>query len=422
MLDSDLIVAEPGSVAERLALKGSDPDLVRVAREAILCRRAARSNLDQLRGQMNVASREMSTFVRDGGPVEERRAQLSDLKAKIARAEASVREAEAIERRALLVLPNLPDPRSPEGTDESANCVLYERGPKPVPKRGARPHWDIGKDLGLLDPERAAKLSGSGFAVLRGAGARLLRALVQFGLDLHRDTYEELVVPHVVRSEVMVGTGHLPKFRDDAYTVMSDDLWLIPTGEVPLTGLHRDEMLPEDDLPLRYMAHTACFRREAGSAGKDTRGMQRVHEFHKVEMVRICRPQDAEREFCSLLEDAERALQQLRLPYRAVELATGDLTFSSSRVIDLEVYSPGIDRWLEVSSIGNFTDFQARRSNIRYKRADGKVEHPFTLNGSALATPRVWAAIIEHGLQSDGSVRLPEVLHPYMGASSIMPG
>lgn len=314
----------------------------------------------------------------------------------------------------LLDLPNVPDPQAPVGDDESANVVVRHGGPEAISRTDLRPHWDVAGELGILDPERAAKLSGSCFALLRGDGARLLRVLVSFGLDLHRPTYEELVVPHLVRRPIMVGTGHLPKFADDAYSTTLDDFWAIPTGEVPLTALHRDEILDPGDLPQRYMTYTSCFRREVGSAGKDTRGMQRLHEFHKVELVRLCLPDAVEQEFEELLADAERALQELQLPYRVVDLATGDLTFSSARIFDLEVYSPGVDRWLEVSSVGNFTDFQAHRSNIRFRTENGA--HPVcTLNGSGLATPRLWAAIVEHGQLPDGRIRVPKVLQPYLG-------
>jgi seryl-tRNA synthetase len=246
---------------------------------------------------------------------------------------------------------------------------------------------------------------------------------VQFGLDLNRDTYLEFAPPHFVRSDTFTGTGHLPKFEADAYRLRDDDLWAIPTGEVPLTGMHRNELLEEADLPKRYMAYTVCFRREAGSAGKDTRGLQRLHEFHKVELVRICLPEHADEEFAALLTDAERAIRLLGLPYRIIDLCTADLTFSSSRIFDIEVYAPGVDRWLEVSSVGVFSDFQARRSNIRVRRTGkrGGTEFPYFLNGSALATPRVWAAIIEHGQQPDGSVLLPEPLVRYMGKDRIGP-
>ncbi len=415
MLDLDLILDHTDDVAKRLATKGLDPAKVYSARDSVVHRRQVRTKLDELRSQMNQRSKDMGRLVAAKDPAADTlRTTLTELKKHIAELEEEHRKAEEASLSLLLELPNLPDPQAPVGNDESANVVLRHGGPEATAAPDLRPHWEVAGDLGIFDPERAAKLSGSGFALLRGDGARLLRALVSFGLDLHRPTYEELIVPHLVRRPIMVGTGHLPKFADDAYSTTLDDFWAVPTGEVPLTALHRDEILNPEDLPRRYMTYTSCFRREAGSAGKDTRGMQRLHEFHKVELVRLCLPDTVEQEFQELLADAERTLQELRLPYRVVDLATGDLTFASTRIFDLEVYSPGVDRWLEVSSVGNFTDFQARRSNIRFRTETG-TRPVCTLNGSAVATPRLWAAIVEHGQLSDGRVRVPEVLQPYLG-------
>jgi seryl-tRNA synthetase len=422
MLDLDLLLNQTDDVARRLQTKGVDQAKVAAAKEAVLRRRQLRAELDELRAERNRRSKEIGRRIGAGAAdADALRLELSDLSDRITALEVTTREAEQASLELLLDLPNLPDPKSPVGDDERANVVLRYAGPEAVPDPSARPHWEVAGDLGIFDPERAAKLSGSGFSLLRGDGARLLRALVALGLDLHRDAYEELVVPHLVRRQTMVGTGHLPKFADDAYTTTLDDLWLVPTGEVPITGLHRDEILDPEDLPRRYMTYTACFRREAGSAGKDTRGMQRLHEFHKVELVRLCLPEDAEQEFEELLGDAERILQELRLPYRVVDLATGDLTFSSSRIIDLEVYAPGVDRWLEVSSVGNFTDFQARRGNIRVRTPGGGTRPIATLNASGAATPRVWAAVVEHGQQPDGRVRVPEALQPYVGKELLEP-
>lgn len=422
MLDVNLLLDETDEVAERLATKGLEPSVVFSARSAVVERREARRRVDELRAEMNRRSREVGSLIAGGGhDAEDLRQELGRLKQDLAVAEAAWRDAEQRERDLLLVLPNLPDPKCPVGSGEEDNVVLRYGGPAAVPDAVARPHWEVASELGIFDPERAAKLSGSGFSLLRGDGSRLLRALVQFGLDLHRDEYEEIGVPHFVRSHTMVGTGHLPKFQDDAYKMTLDDLWAIPTGEVPLTGLHRDETLGLADLPIKYMAYSVCFRREAGSAGKDTRGMQRLHEFHKVELVHLCRPEDVPAQFEILLANAERSLQALDLPYRVLDLCTADLTFASARIFDLEVYSPGVDKWLEVSSVGNFTDFQARRSNIRYRADDGRLKNVCTLNGSAVATPRLWAAIIEHGQRSDGTVQVPEVLQPYMGTSVIKP-
>lgn len=421
MLDLDLIIDHTDDVAKRLATKGVDPDQVRSARDSVLQRRQLGHQLDEARARMNSQSKRMGQLVAANDPsVEVRRAELGKLKRKISDMETQFKNAEQASTSLLLQLPNLPDPEAPVGEDESANIVLRYGGPEAMSAPGLRPHWEVATELGIFDAERAAKLGGSGFSVLRGDGARLLRALVSWGLDLNRDRYEELVVPHIVREQIMVGTGHLPKFADDAYVTTVDDMWLVPTGEVPLTALHRDEILDSADLPRRYMTYTACFRREAGSAGKDTRGMQRLHEFHKVELVRLCMPEKVEEEFAGLLADAERTLLELGLPYRVVDLCTGDLTFSSARIFDLEVYAPGVDRWLEVSSVGSFTDFQARRSGIRVRTDTGGTRPICLLNGSAVATPRLWAAIIEHGQQPDGEVRVPEVLRPYLGGAETL--
>lgn len=420
MIDLDLLLNHTNSVAERLAGKKVEPSLVTSARDAVLERRAINQELDGKRAEMNRRSKAFGQLMAQKPPnVDEERAALAELKTRIADLEEQLRKAVETADSLLYQLPNLPHPLTPIGLEEKDNVVLRHEGPEAKQRTDARPHWDIADELGLLDLKRAAKLSGSGFPVLYGDGSRLLRALVQFALDLHRDRYLELVVPHFVRRETPMATGHLPKFADDMYNTTLDDLWAVPTGELPLTGLHRDEILSTDDLPKRYMTYTSCFRREAGSAGKDTRGMQRLHEFHKVELVQICHPDDVEDQFSELLADCERALQLLELPYRVVDLCTGDLTFSSARIYDLEVYAPGLDKWLECSSVGNFTDFQARRGNIRYRRPDGGTAPVNTLNGSAIATPRVWSAILEHGLQPDGTVRVPEVLVPYVGKETL---
>ncbi len=424
MIDQNLLLDQPDIVVAALARKGVASETTLAARDALVQRRNLLTEVEGLRAEMNRRSKQVGKLIASGDPsADDERQALTDLKARIAQGEAALREAEEKSRALMLTLPNLPSPDAPEGLDESFNVILRVEGPpadRYVPA-DYRPHWEIASDLRIFDPERAGKLSGSGFALLYGDGARLIRALVNFGLDINRDTYREVMVPHMVRRDVFEGTGHLPKFADDAYNTTLDDLWMIPTGEVPLTGMHQGELFEPEELPKRYMAYSVCFRREAGSAGKDTRGLQRVHEFHKVELVRICTPDTAKEEFAGLLADAERPLQMLQLPYRIVDLAAGDLTFSSARIFDLEVYSPGVDRWLEVSSVGNFTDYQARRGNIRYRAAAGQTRPPFYLNGSALATPRVWAAIIEHGQQPDGTVQLPDVLVPYMGKKVLEP-
>jgi seryl-tRNA synthetase len=285
------------------------------------------------------------------------------------------------------------------------------------------PHWEIGAELGILDLERGAKLSGSMFPLFRGAGATLARALCQLALDHSAGAYEEMRPPTLVRTETMVSTGHLPKFDDDAYHIERDDLWAIPTAEVPLTSLSRGEILDERDLPMRFMAHTSCFRREAGSAGRDTRGLLRVHEFDKVELLAYCTAAQAMDAHADILARAEWALTQLGLAYRVVEICSGDLGLAHAYSVDLEAYAPGCDQWLEVSSVSWYSDYQARRANIRYRPAEGKgtvVVH--TVNGSALAVPRVWAAIVETHRQLDGSIRLPESLWPYMRDVEIIGG
>jgi seryl-tRNA synthetase len=324
-------------------------------------------------------------------------------------------------RDILLRVPNLPAPEAPDGLGPEDNVVIRTIGfdPDSYGEHQRVPHWDIGAELGLLDPERAAKLSGSMFVLYRGMGARLIRALTQLALDRHTsglDAYEEVRPPTLVRTDTMVSTGHLPKFDDDAYHLERDDLWAIPTAEVPLTSLHRDEILDQKDLPARFCAYTPCFRREAGSAGADTRGALRSHEFDKVELFAYCTPEQSADVHADILSRAESLLADLGLPYRVLDLCTGDLGFSNARTFDLEVYAPGCDRWLEVSSVSWYSDFQARRGNVRYRPEGGKgTEMCHTLNGSALGWPRVWAALLETNRQPDGSIALPKVLHPYLG-------
>ena len=423
MIDRHLLLDNFEATARSLARKGVDIEMLQETRGILERRKAVTRKFQDLRTDMNAKSEEIGRLFQSSRKeeAEQRKGVVADLKREIADVEKELRELEDRANYLVMRIPNLPSDSCPDGTGEQDNVVLRTEGYDESCYQGRtwKPHWEIGQSLGIWDGERAAKISGAMFALLRKDGAKLLRALVKFGLDLNAEEYEEILPPHFVRSETFTATGHLPKFEMDAYKLRDDDLWAIPTGEVPLMSLHRDEILSESELPKRYMAYTVCFRREAGSAGKDTRGMQRLHEFHKVEMLKLCTPEQIEHEFDAMLANAERALKLLGLPYRVVDLCAADLTFSSARIYDLEVYSPGVDRWLEVSSVGIFTDFQARRGNIKFRRENGKVEFVHALNGSAMATPLVWAAIIEHGQQADGSVRIPDVLVPFMGKDVI---
>lgn len=402
-----------------------DPALTEEARRLAAERRRQVQVVDAARQEMNSGASRIGALMREGRKDEAAglRSEMASLKGRLEDMEAELRRVETDLEDVVLRLPNLPADDVPDGRSEEDNVVVRTVGYDPADyhDRDWLPHWDIAERLGILDGERAAKLSGAMFALIRGDGARLLRGLAAMALDIHRDSYEEIIPPHVVRTEVISRTGHLTKFDAQAYRLRDDELWLIPTGEVALMGMHHGEILAEADLPRRYMAYTVCWRREAGAAGKETRGLQRLHEFHKVELVKLCRPEDGEAEFQALVGDAIRPLEALGLPYRVVELCSGDLTFSASRVYDLEVYSPGVDRWLEVSSISLVTDFQSRRGQIRFRRESGAVDFVHALNGSGLATPRVWAALVEHGLQPDGSVKLPEALVPYAGIDVIRP-
>ncbi len=375
---------------------------------------------EERKAARNAASQEVARRKRSGEDatslIEETRA-LGD---EIRRLEEELSRSEGELQRFLLELPNLPLSDVPEGGEES-NTVVRSWGSPRAPD-GVVPHWEIGERLGILDLARGAKVSGSGFAVLRGAGARLTRALMSYMIDVHtrEHGYEEVWVPLLVNRAAMTGTGQLPKFEDDLYLDRDEDLFLIPTAEVPVTNLHRDEVLDGDSLPRGMVAYTPCFRREAGAHGTDTRGLIRMHQFDKVELVRLCVPEDSAAQLELLTGHAEIILQRLGLPYRVLLLAAGDTGFSSAKTYDLEVWAPGVGKWLEVSSSSVFTDFQARRANIRYRPAPReKPRFVHTLNASGVAFPRTIIAILEHYQQPDGTVSVPEVLRPYMGADVI---
>ena len=373
---------------------------------------------EERKAARNAGTQEVARRKRAGESAEELIAAGRALGEEIARLESELAAVEREMHGILLELPNIPLPDVPDGGEEH-NTVVRTWG-TPREAAGVRPHWEVAAERGWLDLERAAKISGSGFAVLRGPAARLTRALMSFFLDVHtRDHgYEEVWVPSLVNRVTMTGTGQLPKFEDDMYGIAGDDLFLIPTAEVPLTNLYRDEILEGSTLPRGFTAYTPCFRREAGSAGKDTRGILRMHQFDKVELVRYCTPETTAAELERMTAHAERLLQLLEIPYRVTLLAAGDTGFSSAKTFDLEAWAPGVGTWLEVSSCSTFGDFQARRANIRYRPAPGeKPRFVHTLNGSGLAFPRVIACLLEVHQQPDGTIRVPAALQPYLGSA-----
>ncbi|MEY2434178.1 MAG: seryl-tRNA synthetase [Acidimicrobiaceae bacterium] len=433
MLDIRRIRTDFDGVLAALARRGETSVEFELRRAVTLDERlrAIVAERDDVRAKINALSKQVGALRRDGkGAQAEALQEESRLLGEREKALAAEYDSvSSLLRDTLLAIPNLPSPDAPDGAGPDDNVVVKTVGfdPDAYGEHQRVPHWDIGVELGILDLERAAKLSGSMFALYRGHGARLLRALTQFALDRHTSgagAYEEVRPPTLVRTETMIATGQLPKFADDAYHLERDDLWLIPTAEAPLTSMHRDEILDEGDLPRRFTAYTPCFRREAGSAGADTRGTLRSHEFDKVELFAYCTPEQASSVHDDILERASAIITDLGLAYRVLDLCTGDLGFSSARTFDLEVYSPGCDRWLEVSSVSWFSDYQARRANVRYRGAMSKgTELCHTLNGSALAWSRIWPAIVETYRQPDGSVLLPEVLHPYFnGVTAIERG
>jgi len=426
VIDLKLLRAAPEQVRAALARRG-DPSLTRLLDqlEALdIRRRALTGQLDQLKAERNAAAKGDARVMKEQGAlppaVRDARRALGE---RIDALAAQLHDVDTALEEAGLYIPNLPLAELPDG-DASHNTVVRSWGLPRPPGPGVKPHWEVGAALGLFDFERGAKLAGSGFPLFVGNGARLVRALISFMLDLHtrEHGYREVEPPFVVTRAVMQGTGQVPKFEADAYQTTPDGLFLIPTAEVPVTNLHRDEILDGARLPLAYTAYTPCFRREAGAAGKDTRGLLRVHQFDKVELVRFARPADSLAELERLTSHAEGVLQRLELPYRVVLLAAGDLGFASAKTYDLEVWAPGVGQWLEASSSSTCTDFQARRANIRFRPDPGaKPEFVHTLNASGVALPRTIAALLETRQQPDGTVTVPPVLVPYLGTERLAP-
>ena len=421
MLDIRLVREKPDFVRARLATRGGGDEakideVLRVDAE----RRKTETELQRSQSERNRLSKEIGGKKSRGEASDELEAEVRKIGEQIADLTQRASAFDEAQRNLLLETPNLPHESVPVGKDPSANRVVRTWGDKP---RLTKPvdHVALGTRLNLLDLDRAAKLSGSGFICFTGAGAKLERALINFMIDLHtrEHGYVEISPPFLVRRDCMIGTSQLPKFEADMYGLEENQLFLAPTAEVPLTNLHREEILSVTDLPKKFVAYTSCFRREAGAAGRETRGIIRVHQFDKVELVKITTPENSYEELESLAADAERVLQLLGLHYRVLALCTGDLGFGSAKTYDIEVWSPGQDAFLEVSSCSNFEDFQARRMQLRFKDRDGKNRFCHTLNGSGLALPRLFAALIESYQQPDGSIRIPEKLQPYFGASEI---
>ena len=426
MLDIKVLRRDPAGVAGALERRGLEgvAGLVMAVAERDRIRREALGRVNDLKALRNRVSKRIGEAKRKGGDAQAEIARMREVGAGISELDARVASADAWIAEQLAGIPNLPDERVPTG-GEQANRIVRSWGTPPEFPFSPRPHWELGESLGILDLAAGVRVSGSGFFMLRGRGAALQRGLINWMIGLHTadHRYTELRVPYLVRESTMTGTGQLPKFAEESYVTQRDGLWLIPTAEVPVTNIHRGEILRGDTLPRKYVAYSPCFRREAGAAGKDTRGMLRVHQFDKVELVRFEQPEASAAALEELTGDACRILELLGLPYRVVLLASGDLGFSASLTYDLEVWAPGVEQWLEVSSCSTFTDYQARRADIRFRRAQSSgTEFVHTLNGSALALPRLMVALLEHCQQADGSVRLPSVLAPVLGFDEIGPG
>jgi seryl-tRNA synthetase len=421
MLDINLFREQPDLVRAALRKRQMQTYPVDQVIELDELRRARIQEVEDLRAERNLVSREIGR-IKDAS---ERQAKIQEMRQvgeRIDRLDAELAQIEAQLDELINQIPNIPDERVPLGVDETDNVVIKTVGEPPEFDFDPKPHWDLGAQLGIINFEQGVKLAGSRFYVLSGAGARLQRALIAWMLDLHiRQGYTEKYPPFMVRGEVLYGAGQLPKFEDNLYHDHEEDLWMVPTAEVPLTGLHMDDVIGEEDLPLHYTAYTPCFRREKMSAGRDVRGIKRGHQFDKVEMYKFCLPEDSPAQFEKMVADAEQVCVELHLPYRINQLCTGDLGFAGSITYDIEVWAPGCGEWLEVSSISNVTDFQARRANIKYRPADGgRLQLVHTLNGSGLGLPRTLIAVLENYQRADGSVAVPDVLHPWMGGVEVI--
>lgn len=423
MLDIRLFREQPDLVKDGLRKVGADPALVDRVRALDEQRRTLIFEVEQLKAAKNAASREIGKL-KDPAERERRIAEIRAQGDRIPELDRQIAALEAELEQVLLEIPNLPDPAVPVGADESENVIVRVEGAERHFDFTPKPHWDLGPELGIIDFERGVKISGSRFYILKGLGARLQRALITFFIDLHtrEHGYTEVYPPFVVKQACLYGTGQLPKFGDNLYHDAEADFWWVPTAEVPVTNMYRDEILDGRALPIYHVAYTPCWRREQMSAGRDVRGIKRGHQFDKVELVKFVHPDTSNDELQRLIGEAEAVCRALGLRYRIVQMCTGDLSFTAAIKYDIEVWAPGVGEWLEVSSCSNFKDFQARRANIRFRPEPGaKPEYVHTLNGSGLALPRVMIAILENYQRADGSVAIPEVLQPYMGGITEIP-
>ena len=424
MIDIKKLREEFDATAAALARRGVEEATLAKARDLDEKRRALISETETLKSKRNAASKEIGKIAKEGGDVAAAKEEMRKVGDRIAEIDRELAEIEKSLRETLLMIPNIPAPEIPTGADSSANICVKTVGEWKDPDFPILDHIAVGEKLGIFDFPRGVKLTGTGFPIILGQGAKLQRALIQYMLDLHcqKQGYTEMLPPFVVNSESMTGSGQLPKFAEDLYHCQIDDFWLIPTAEVPVTNFYRDDILSAKDLPIKLTAYTPCFRREAGSAGKMTRGMLRVHQFDKVEMVNFVHPDTSFDQLEILVTEAEDVLKGLGLHYRILQLCSGDMGFSAAKCYDLELWAPAEKQWLEVSSCSCFTDYQARRLNCRFKDADGKTKLCHTLNGSGVALPRLMVALLEQHQNADGSVTIPEALRPYMnGQEKLVP-
>ena len=421
MLDINFIREQPDIVRKSMSDRQMDPAPVDELLSLDVERRGLLNQVEKLKAERNTVSKEISKL-KDPAEKQIKIAAMREVGDQIASFDDQVRQVEEKLQHLVLSIPNLPDPITPYGKDDSENVVLRYEGEQPKFEFTPQTHWDLGTQLGIIDFDRGVKLTGSRFYILNGLGARLERALIAYMVDLHnRQGYEERYTPFMVKAETLYASGQLPKFVDNLYHDVEEDLWMVPTAEVPLTGMYKDEVLDGTKLPLRYTAYTPCFRREKMSAGRDVRGIKRGHQFDKVEMYTYSKPEDSAKELDKMVADAEATCRGLGLPYRIKRLCTGDLGFNARITYDVEVWAAGCAEWLEVSSVSNVEDFQARRANIKYRPEDGsKPRLVHTLNGSGLGLPRTLIAVLENYQQADGSIRVPDVLLPWMGGIEVI--